>query len=149
MSAAFPPLTAFMPHRPPMLMLDALVACSDTEAVCTKTFREGELFVEPSGEVSALVTLELFAQAAAAHFGYLGMTRGSGMSSGALLGTRKLEMSEGTLRVGEPLEVRVTQVMFMPPAAQYECVLVRAGQTIAKGTINVAMGIATGAGEQR
>lgn len=140
MPEAYPPLTSFMPHRAPMLMLDALVSCSDTEAVCTKTFRDGELFVEADGTVSALVALELFAQAAAAHFGYLGMTRGGGFASGALLGSRKLELVESTLRVGEPLEVRVTQIMSMPPAAQYECVLVRGGETLAKGTINVAMG---------
>jgi predicted hotdog family 3-hydroxylacyl-ACP dehydratase len=150
MDEAIPPLTAFMPHRAPMLLLDALTACSDTEAVCTKTFREGDLFVE-DGEVSALVVLELFAQAAAAHFGYLGLKRGGGFASGALLGTRKLELRTPRLTVGEALEVRVTQVMSMPPAAQYQCALVRAAradggpgaaveETIAEGTINVAMG---------
>lgn len=140
MSEGYPPLTAFMPHRPPMLMLDALTHCTDTEAVCTKTFREGDLFVEADGTVSALVTLELFAQAAAAHFGYLGMKRGGGFASGALLGSRKLELVQGSLRSAELLEVRVTQVMSMPPAAQYDCVLLRGGETLAKGTINVAMG---------
>ncbi len=72
--------------------------------------------------------------------GYLGMKRGGGFASGALLGSRKLELAQSSLRVGEPLEVRVTQVMSMPPAAQYECVLSRGGETLAKGTINVAMG---------
>lgn len=149
MAEAFPPLTAFMPHRPPMLLLDRMVACTDAEAICEKTIREDDVFVEDGG-ISALVALELFAQTAAAHFGYLGMARGSGFASGALLGTRKLELGVARLAVGDALEVRVTQVMSMPPAAQYECALSRGGETIAKGTINVAMGPPPGgAGEAR
>ena len=135
----YPPLTAFMPHRPPMLVLDALVHCDDATAVCTRTIREGDVFVE-GGEVSALLSLELFAQTAAAHFGYLGFTRGGGMASGALLGTRKLEMTVDRYQVGDALEVRAVQVMSMPPAAQYECTLARGGEIVARGTINVAMG---------
>ena len=138
MPDAFPPLTAFMPHRPPMLLLDRMLACTDGEAICDKTIREDDLFVERGG-ISALVALELFAQTAAAHFGYLGMKRGGGFASGALLGTRKLELGVHRLAVGDTVEVRVTQVMAMPPAAQYECALLRGGETIASGTINVAM----------
>lgn len=135
----YPPLTAFMPHRPPMLVLDALVSCDERTVVCSRTIREGDVFVE-GGEVSALLALELFAQAAAAHFGYLGMKRGSGMASGALLGTRKLELDVDRYRVGDVLEVRAEQVMSMPPAAQYDCTLARGGEIVARGTINVAMG---------
>lgn len=139
MSHGFPPLTAFMPHRAPMLLLDRMIACTDTEAICTKTIRADDVLVEDGG-ISSLVALELFAQTAAAHFGYLGMTRGSGFASGALLGTRKLELTTHRIEVGDALEVRAMQVMSMPPAAQYECALIRGGETIAKGTINVAMG---------
>lgn len=135
----FPPLTAFMPHRPPMLMLDRMIACDEREARCEKTLREGDLLVE-EGEASALITLELFAQTAAAHFGYLGFSRGGGFASGALLGTRRIELDEPRLRVGERLVIRARQVMSMPPAAQYECELSREGVVIARGTINVAMG---------
>ena len=139
MGEAFPPLTAFMPHRAPMLLLDRMIACTDSEAICTKTIRADDLFVEGGG-ITTLVALELFAQTAAAHFGYLGLSRGSGFASGALLGTRKLELSVDRLRTGDVLEIRAVQVMSMPPAAQYECTLARGGETIARGTINVAMG---------
>jgi predicted hotdog family 3-hydroxylacyl-ACP dehydratase len=143
--ADFPPLTAFMPHRPPMLLLDRLTACTDLEATCIKTIREGDPFVE-DGTVSALIALELFAQTAAAHFGYLGFARGAGFAAGALLGTRKLELHVDRYRVGDELEIRARQVMTMPPAAQYECTLLRAGETVASGTLNVAIG---GAVEER
>lgn len=146
MPDAFPPLTAFMPHRPPMLLLDRMLACTDGEAICDKTIRDTDVFVE-EGEISALVALELFAQTAAAHFAYLAMQRGKGSASGALLGTRKLELGAHRLAVGDRVEVRVAQTMSMPPAAQYECTLTREGETIASGTINVAMAMAAGGTE--
>lgn len=132
-------LERVMPHRAPMLLLDRMIACTDTEAVCVKTFRDGDVFVE-DGAVSALVAIELFAQGAAAHFGYLATARGTGFASGALLGSRKLELDVDRYRVGERLDVRVLQVMSMPPAAQYDCRLERAGRVIARGAISVALG---------
>lgn len=137
---AFPPLVAFMPHRAPMLLLDALVSHAEDEVVCEKTFREGELFVEEGG-VNALVALELFAQAAAAHFGYAGLLAGGAARSGALLGARRIELARPRLPVGERLVVRARQVFAMPPAAQFECTLEANGERLAEGTINVAMGL--------
>lgn len=137
----FPPLSEFMPHRAPMLLLDALVAHAPEEAVCVKTFGEDDLFVK-DGVVSGFVALELFAQAAAAHFGYVGLTAGGKATSGALLGTRKIELSVPTFAVGEQLTIRVKQVMAMPPAAQFECTLHGpTGALLAEGVISVAVGV--------
>ena len=140
--SAYPPLTAFMPHRPPMLFLDALIAHDDTSVVVEKTFRADDVFVE-NGCVSSFVVLELFAQAAAAHFGYAGLQRGGQFSSGALLGTRKIDLHVPTLAVGELLQVHAKQTFAMPPAAQYDCQLVLArdpAQVLAEGSITVALG---------
>jgi predicted hotdog family 3-hydroxylacyl-ACP dehydratase len=136
---SFPPLERFMPHRRPMLLLDALVAHEADAVVCIKTFTDADPFVE-NGVVSAFVTLELFAQAAAAHFGYLGLSRGGPMGTGALLGARKIELYADSFAVGAPLTVRAQQVMAMPPAAQFECTLESAdGTRLAEGSISVAI----------
>lgn len=137
----FPPPTAFMPHRPPMLFVDRLVAHGEQNVTIEKTFRAGELFVEGQN-VSSFVVVELFAQAAAAHFGYAGLVAGGVFSSGALLGTRKIDLKVPTLPVGRRLEVRARQVFVMPPAAQYDCTLLDAdrGAVLATGSINVALG---------
>ncbi len=125
-----------------MLLVDRLLAHDLVSVTIEKTFREGELFVEGGG-VSSFVVVELFAQAAAAHFGYAGLVAGGAFASGALLGTRKIELAIPTIPVGRRLEVRATQVFAMPPAAQYDCTLLDTteGETVlATGTINVAMG---------
>lgn len=135
----FPSPTAFMPHRPPMLMIDALIAHTDDACTCTKTFREGDPLVE-DGCISALALIELFAQTAAAHFGYAGMVRGGGMASGALLGTRRIDLSLGSLSVGDEITIRAKRVMAIPPMAQFECEAKIGERVIASGSINVAMG---------
>jgi len=138
---AYPSLSTFLPHRPPMRMLDELVHHEAERAVCAKTFRAGEPFVE--GEAApALVALELFAQTAAAHYGYAGLERGAPMGTGALLGSRKIELLAPSLPVGERLLIEVVQTMAMPPMAQFDCTLRGAdGRLLAEGTINVAVGI--------
>jgi predicted hotdog family 3-hydroxylacyl-ACP dehydratase len=128
-----------MPHRPPMLMIDALVAHSEDECTCIKTFRAGDPLVE-GGRVSALAVIELFAQAAAAHFGYAGVLRGGPMTSGALLGTRKIDLAIGSLAVGDEITIVAHRAMAIPPMAQFECTASVGGRVIATGSINVAMG---------
>ena len=124
-----------------MRMLDELVHHDAERAVCAKTFRTGEPFVEGEAACS-LVALELFAQAAAAHFGYAGMERSAPMGAGALLGSRKIELFTPSLPTGERLLVEVRQTLVMPPMAQFDCTLRGAdGRLLAEGAINVAVGI--------
>lgn len=125
-----------------MLLVDRLLAHDALHVTIEKTFREGELFVE-AGSVSGFVAVELFAQAAAAHFGYAGLIAGGVFASGALLGTRKIELRVPHFGVDRRLEVRAHQVFAMPPAAQYDCTLLDVTdeeRVLATGTINVAMG---------
>ena len=136
---SFPPLAAFMPHRPPMLMLDRMISHTLEQCVCTKTFRAGDPLVE-NGAVSSLVTLELFAQTAAAHFGYSGFLLGGLMTSGALLGTRRIDLAVGRFEVEKEIIIRAKQVFAIAPAAQFECTAEIDGVRVAEGTINVAMG---------
>lgn len=125
-----------------MLLVDRLLAHDALHVTIEKTFHDGELFVE-AGSVSGFVAVELFAQAAAAHFGYAGLIAGGVFASGALLGTRKIELRVPHFSVDRRLEVRAHQVFAMPPAAQYDCTLLDVTdeeRVLATGTINVAMG---------
>jgi predicted hotdog family 3-hydroxylacyl-ACP dehydratase len=136
---SYPSPTAFMPHRPPMLMIDALVSHTDDAFTCTKTFREGDPLVS-NGRASALAVIELFAQTAAAHFGYAGLVRGGVMTSGALLGTRRIDLEVGSFAVGEEITIVAKRVMAMAPLAQFDCEAKIDERVIASGSINVAMG---------
>lgn len=121
-----------------MLMIDALVAHTEDVCTCVKTFREGDPLVT-EGRITALAVIELFAQTAAAHFGYTGLMAGGVMMSGALLGTRKIDLVDGAWNVGDEITIVARRVMAIPPMAQFECEARIGERVVASGTINVAM----------
>src|SRR5215510_13954136 len=59
------PLENLVPHRPPMLWLEALTNCTDGEATATATFREGD-FAVGNGAVLETALVECMAQTVAA-----------------------------------------------------------------------------------
>ncbi len=143
-----PPIAALVPHRPPMLLLDELVSHEGRTIVCRATIRDDHLFLE-DGAVPALVAVELFAQTAAALVGLLAPAGGPSMQSGALLGSREVRLHTDALRVGDVVDVRCTEAWTIGPAAQIDCVLLRAGEAIAEGSINVMAGDPKGAAAAR
>ena len=81
----WPPLEQLLPHRPPMLLLDAVERFDGAVLACRVTPRAGGPFVR-GGFVPALVSVEYFAQAAAAYFGVVHHRSGGAMRMGVLLG---------------------------------------------------------------
>lgn len=109
MSVSFPPPGDLLPHRPPMLLLRAVVSHRREETCCEGWFDEA--FAQACGGlVPAAFGLELIAQTAAVHHGLRRQTEGSAhdpAARGLLLGSRRLALGRGSLPVGEPLNVTV------------------------------------------
>lgn len=134
----FPPLAELVPHRPPMLLLDALTAVEDTAVAARATIRDGAPFVE-QGRASALLAVEFFAQAVAALFAY--KARGGDTPfSGVLLGVRDLELDVAHLHSGDVLDVACHETWASGPVAQYHCTLHRGPRRLASGSITVLRG---------
>jgi predicted hotdog family 3-hydroxylacyl-ACP dehydratase len=147
-SSALPPLAALVPHRPPMLLVDEVVAHEGRSLVARAVIRGDHPFLEEGG-VPALVAIELFAQTAAALVGLLAPPGGPSMSTGALLGTREVRLHVPSFAVGDELLIRCTEAWGVGPAAQIDCTLERDGVTIAQGSINVMAGEPMGASAAR
>ncbi len=130
----YPPLTELMPHRPPMLLLDELVHAPDTEVECAVTVRAGAPFVE-DGAISSLVSLEYFAQAVAALYGYVGQGGTGGV--GVLLGARALTLETPRFAVGERLRVRARCTWSDGGIGHFKCALLRGDEPLASAAINV------------
>lgn len=142
--SSFPPLHELVPHRPPMLLLDAIVAASEDEVACEATVRAGAplvgVAVDADGAVSSLIALEYFAQAVAALYAYKARHGGAAFAGGVLLGVRELEMSAPSFAVGEVLRAECRETWSSGPVAQFGCTLLRHGERVATASITVLRG---------
>jgi 3-hydroxymyristoyl/3-hydroxydecanoyl-(acyl carrier protein) dehydratase len=101
------PLSDFLPHRPPMLLLEEVRDFSGAEATVLGSVRADNPFLASDGRLDPLAHAELLAQASAGLFGMQARAAGAvGQVRGMLVGVRDLVI-EGVLRADSPLRVVV------------------------------------------
>jgi predicted hotdog family 3-hydroxylacyl-ACP dehydratase len=132
----FPPIAELVPHEPPMLLVDELLAWTPEQARVRAQVRAGSPFVE-AGRAPAVALLEIMAQAIAAATGMARRQVGGPPVRGVLLGTRELELAVDELAVGDVLIIDVVLHFEGDELARYACSVEREGQTIARAELNV------------
>jgi len=139
----FPPLTELVPHRPPMLLLDEVVAWEaegEGERVeCRVALRPDSPFVE-GGTVPATIAIEYMAQCIAVHAGLRGHARREPVRIGYLLGAREVTLEADEFRVGDELRVEAFHLWGDDAMGSFSCAVRRAGVVVARGTLNVYRG---------
>lgn len=125
-----------LPHRAPMLLLDAIVAHDAHRVVAELTIGEDTLFLEPGG-VPSYVGLEYMAQACGAYAGATGRAAGEPVKIGFLLGTRDFKATTAFFRRGERLTVTATQLYNGDGMAAFDCRIDIAGQSVATARLAV------------
>lgn len=143
MSASFPPVLELVPQRPPMLLLDEVVAWDGATLRCAATVgADWLLLVDDSLPASAL--LEVMAQTVAALHGLQGRERGEPVRVGLLLGCRALVLHVPRLPVGERVLASARQSFGMDAVTEFHCTVERAprageasGPCLAEGTLHV------------
>lgn len=135
---SFAPPADYLPHDPPMVLLDAVVAKEGVGVTCTLVVREGAAFVSAAG-VRAVVTLEYMAQAAGVYAGIEARARHEPIRWGFLIGCSELVLAVDMLPVGTALRVEARRVWGDARLGQFECRVARAsGEPVAAATLNVA-----------
>ncbi len=106
----FPPLTALLPHRAPMLFLRGIISHDPAETVCASHFdAEAATLFGTGGELPAALALELVAQTMAVHDGLRRRAEHRPAAArGFLLGSRRFDLLVRSLPVGEDLRVLAT-----------------------------------------
>lgn len=100
----FPPITELIPHRPPMVLLDEVIACEPGRVTCRATLQPDCVFAV-DGFVHPAALIELVAQACAA---YVRLLPGDGDGPprlGLIMGSREASFEVDRLAVGEVLTV--------------------------------------------
>lgn len=133
----FPPVSELVPHRPPMLLLDAVTGWDGVQLECAVVVRADWLLVQ-QGRMPAAGLLEVMAQAVAAECGLRGHARGEPVRVGMLTGCRSLQLHAPTVPVGTALRVRARQVVDLGAAAEFLChVMTLDGRVLAEGALQV------------
>ncbi len=107
-SDALPPVAELVPHEPPMLAVDELLACERGRARARMLVPE-RLFGR-DGRVDSVVTLEYMAQVVAACLGHEAVREGDGVRVGMVIACRSMTIERPTLTVGEELTIDVERV---------------------------------------
>jgi predicted hotdog family 3-hydroxylacyl-ACP dehydratase len=132
-----PPLAELLPHAPPMVLLDEVLAFDGATARCSVTLRPGSMFVE-GGRVRAVVALEHMAQCVAVCAALRSRERGEPVGQGGyLVGARELQLEAACFEVGDTLEVEATLEFDGRELGSFACNLSRRGERLASGVLNV------------
>ena len=134
----YPAMEQLLPHRPPMILLDRMVAAKDKESTCEVTIGLQTLFLETSG-VPSYVGIEYMAQAVAAHGGYNSYQAGEPIDVGFLLGTPRLQSFCRFFEVGQTLRVHVTHIWGDHELMRFQCTITNAstGTLLQQADLNV------------
>ena len=131
------PIQAFLPHRPPLLLLDGIVDVSESSCHTRLWVDPTAWYAEPDGAMPAWFGLELMAQTAAAHSGWKHRFDPS-PKGGYLLGTRRYRCSLDRFPGHATLEVQV-QLDYAGVFGQsaFVCQIFLGGATVAEATLRV------------
>ncbi|GGO65896.1 MULTISPECIES: ApeP family dehydratase [Bowmanella] len=128
-----------IPHRPPMVLIDAMVAYDEQHAKCRVCIHPQVNFFDSAlNGVPAHVGMEYMAQTIAAFAGAQARDAGEPISVGFLLGSRKYECLHSHFANGTELLVSVEQLHREASGlGVFDCRIEAAGMVLAQAKINV------------
>jgi predicted hotdog family 3-hydroxylacyl-ACP dehydratase len=105
-----PAVEDLLPHAPPMVLLDDVLAVSDRALLAMVTPAPNSSFAEAHG-IPVVVGIEYMAQAIAAFAGFNALRDGEPVKPGFLVGTRRYEAHTSWFAIDLPLYIRVEKVV--------------------------------------
>ena len=135
--ATFGPVTDYLPHRPPMLLLDDVVEVSDRRAVCRATIHPDCVFAI-DGVVHPSAMIEACAQACAVFAGVTAGRAGGAPRLGLLVACREVHFAVDSFAVGDELTVTATREIAQPQLTAFTGTVVRDGVVCVTVELSVA-----------
>lgn len=124
-----------VPHRPPMLLVDRLVAEDGRGGTVTATITAGPL-TGPDGSLEEVGLVELLAQGYAALQGYLDRRDGKPVQMGFLVGVRKVEVFTPP-RTNDMVEIHLRPQAIVESFAVVDGEVRRGDELLASGNFKV------------
>lgn len=137
----YPPVEELLPHRGTMLLLDRITEFAGQSLVAECSPRSHTWYADDSGAMPAWIGVELMAQAIAAHVALTKRQSGLPQKMGALLGTRRYQVTPsvgGRFSGGSLLQIRVQETFRDESGlAAYDCAIERSGESLVSSTLKV------------
>jgi predicted hotdog family 3-hydroxylacyl-ACP dehydratase len=130
------PVAELVPHKPPMLWIDEVLAFSAEEITCRVTLRDEHVFLD-DGAAESVVVVELMAQAVAAQVGLADRQRGDSPRPGYLVAIPEATFFAPEVRRGQVIDLVCSRRFGDAAIASFACRAEVGGQTIAEAIINV------------
>ena len=132
------PVSKFVLHREPMLLLDELVDLGPEFAICAWKVRAGNKFMVPGRGVPAYLGIEYMAQCIAIHDGARERVDGFPPPIGLLLGTRQYKAEERYFDIGARYFVECNEQVRNPDGmGSFDCRIYMNSQTIVNARLAV------------
>lgn len=102
------PVSEYLPHRAPMILLDRVISIDGMQIVCEVTIRPDSPFCD-GARVNAWVGIEYMAQSIGVLSGWHDLNNGGQIRVGFLVGTRHYQSSVPHFAVGDTLHIDCRQ----------------------------------------
>ena len=110
MSNDFGPVVDYLPHRPPMLLIDTILEVNQNGGACRTTIKPDCVFAV-DGLVHPSAMIEFVAQACAIAAGVTASRTGGPPRLGFIIGSRECTFDVDHFAVGDELTIAITKVL--------------------------------------
>ena len=124
----------FLPHRPPMILLDELSSIDESRAVSYVNISPKSLFFS-DGAVPSWVGIEYMVQTMAAFTNFQAREKSGKPAIGFLLGTRSFVARRSEFLDGERLKIEVKPLLIGDPIGSFECRIEINNELIAEASL--------------
>jgi predicted hotdog family 3-hydroxylacyl-ACP dehydratase len=143
------PVTDYLPHRPPMLLIDQIVEVTELRVVCRTTIHRGCVFAI-DGSVHPSAMIEFVAQACAIFVGVRGARDGDPPRLGLIMSCREVTFAVDSFAVGDELTIAATKVFGQKQLAAFTGTVSRGDvvcATVQLSVVDAALAAARVSGE--
>jgi predicted hotdog family 3-hydroxylacyl-ACP dehydratase len=135
----FGPVADYLPHRPPMLLIDEIVEVTEHRAVCRTTIHPDCVFAI-DGAVHPSAMIELVAQVCAIYVGVRSARDGDPPRLGVITACREISFAVDSFAVGDALTITVNKTFGQKQLAAFTCVVNRGDALCATVQLSVMDG---------
>ncbi|TMQ09296.1 MAG: hypothetical protein E6J91_30725 [Deltaproteobacteria bacterium] len=133
----FGPVADYLPHRPPMLLIDTIVEVTEQRAVCRATIRPDCVFAI-DGVVHPSAMIEFVAQACALYVGVVDARAGDPPRLGLIVACREVSFDVDGFAVGDELTIVASKVFGQDQLAAFTGTVTRGDALCATVQLSVA-----------